>query len=84
NAKLYLVLTVGGGQVSGGDITGMVRGMENVDVVDARRRVERKRKAGEKKGGRAWILQRKEKMERKGKVVKNSSKYTGRNRGPKF
>ena len=38
----------------------------------------------ERKGGKAWILRKKEQMERKGKVVKASSKYTGRKRGPKF
>lgn len=83
NAKLYLVLTVGGGEVGGGDITGVVKGMDGIDVVDSRKRRERE-KAAKKKGGKAWILERKEKMESKGKVVKNSSKYTGRNRGPKF
>jgi 18S rRNA (guanine1575-N7)-methyltransferase len=82
NAKLYLVLTVGGGEVSGGDITGVVKGMDGVDVLDARRRADKK--ASEKKGSRAWILKRKEKMERKGKIVKATSKYTGRNRGPRF
>ena len=83
NAKLYLVLTVGGGELSGGDITGVVEGMDDVDVLDARRRMERK-KRDERKGGKAWILKRKERMERKGKVIKNTSKYTGRSRGPKF
>ena len=37
-----------------------------------------------KKGGKAWVLGKKEKMKAKGKVVKENSKYTGRNRGPKF
>jgi len=86
-AKTYLVLTVGGGEIRGdngerGDITGVVRGMEGVDVVDVRRKSAKK--MADKKGSRAWILRKKEQMRSKGKVVKNSSKYTGRNRGPKF
>jgi 18S rRNA (guanine1575-N7)-methyltransferase len=86
NSKLYLVLTVGGGNVAGngGDITGVVQGMDGVDIVDARRRIRDQRRKVEKKGGRTWILRKKEQMERKGKVVKATSKYTGRNRGPKF
>ncbi|KAG6977948.1 18S rRNA (guanine(1575)-N(7))-methyltransferase [Fusarium oxysporum f. sp. conglutinans] len=42
NQKLYLVLTVGGGDVQkkGGDITGVVEGMEGVDVEDARRQIK--------------------------------------------
>lgn len=84
SAKVYLVLTVGGGDLQGGDITGVVRGMEGVDVVDGRRRMMEKRRGVERKGSRAWILKKKEQMERKGKIVKQSSKYTGRKRGPLF
>ncbi|PQE30986.1 hypothetical protein CJF32_00006026 [Rutstroemia sp. NJR-2017a WRK4] len=83
NAKLYLVLTVGGGEVEGergGDITGVVRGMDGVDVLDARKKHREKGRREVKKGSKAWILGKKEQMERKGKVVKNSSKYTGRKR----
>ena len=87
NSKLYLVLTVGGGDVQGngavGDITGIVRGMEGVDVVDSRRK-GRVVRHSEKKGSKAWIIRKKEQMERKGKVVKASSKYTGRKRRPAF
>lgn len=84
SAKTYLVLTVGGGELQG-DITGVVDGMENVDVVDARRRARDKVKRGqERKGGKAWILHKKEQMERKGKVVKANSKYTGRKRRVAF
>ena len=84
NAKLYLVLTVGGGELQG-DITGVVSGLDDVDVVDARRKAatERKRKE-ERKGSKAWIVRKKEQMERQGKIVKPNSKYTGRRRGPKF
>ncbi len=78
SAKTYLVLTVGGGELEG-DITGVVRGMDDVDVVDGRRGGV-KVKRGEKKGGKAWIMRKKEQMERKGKVVKSNSKYTGRKR----
>lgn len=82
NVKVYLVLTVGGG-----DITGVVEGWEGVDVEDARAVREAKTKHGKgqmRKGGKAWVLGKKEKMRAKGKVVKGDSKYTGRSRGPKF
>ena len=83
NCKVYLVLVVGGG-----DVRGVVEGMEGVDVMEGRRgerkRGERKRGEKERKGSRGWILRKKEQMERKGKVVKHDSKYTGRRRGPKF
>jgi 18S rRNA (guanine1575-N7)-methyltransferase len=82
NAKLYLVLTVGGAATegAGGDITGVVKGMEGVDVVDARRHQQAQKRRDIKKGSKAWILNKKEQMEQKGKVVKASSKYTGRKR----
>ncbi|PSN64852.1 williams Beuren syndrome chromosome region 22 protein-like protein [Corynespora cassiicola Philippines] len=82
NAKTYLVLTVGGGDVKG-DITGVVSGMDGVDVVDARRKAARKR-GEDKKGSKGWIIRKKEQMERKGKVVKTNSKYTGRKRRIQF
>lgn len=75
NVKLYLVLTVGGG-----DVTGAVNGMEDVDVMDARRRERKRGKDSERKGGKAWIMRKKSQMEGKGKVVKANSKYTGRKR----
>ncbi|GKZ26687.1 Williams Beuren syndrome chromosome region 22 protein [Aspergillus brasiliensis] len=84
NSKLYLVLTVGGGGLQG-DITGVVDGMNDVDVLDARKRAaERGRQVSSKKGDKAWILRKKEQMTRKGKVVKANSKYTGRKRRPAF
>ena len=83
NSKLYLVLTVGGGDTQG-DITGVVRRMSDVDVVDARREAKVTKKREERKGSKAWITRKKEQMERKGKIVKPSSKYTGRRRGPTF
>lgn len=80
SAKTYLALTVGGGELDG-DITGVVKGMEGVDVMDGRRRARDKAKRGEeRKGSKAWIMRKKEQMEKKGKVVKASSKYTGRKR----
>ncbi|KAH0541925.1 hypothetical protein FGG08_003645 [Glutinoglossum americanum] len=78
--KVYLVLTVGGGE----DVVGVVRGMEGVDVLDGRRRGGGKKVGGERKGSKAWILRKKEQMERRGKVVKSSSKYTGRRRKVAF
>ena len=80
NVKLYLVLTVGGWNANGsGDITGVVQGMEGVDVMDSRRSL--KTGKGEiKKHSKQWIIKKKEQMERKGKVVRATSKYTGRKR----
>ncbi|KAK4454522.1 S-adenosyl-L-methionine-dependent methyltransferase [Podospora aff. communis PSN243] len=82
NAKIYLVLTVGSAGTKG-DITGVVEGMDGVDVLDSRR----KGKSGKgeiKKGSKAWILKKKDQMEKKGKVVKATSKYTGRKRRIQF
>lgn len=84
NAKLYLVCTVGGG-----DITGAVRGMDGVDVEDNRgarsaKNGRARQGAGDVKGSKAWILRKKDQMEKKGKVVKASSKFTGRKRRIKF
>lgn len=86
NEKLYLVLSVGGG-----DITGAVAGMEDVDVEDERRRnrqvnsVMARRKRGEvQKGSKKWIMKKKEQMRGKGKIVKADSRYSGRKRGIKF
>lgn len=84
NSKLYLVLTVGGGGLKG-DITGVVDGMDEVDVMDTRKKAAGGTKSkAPKKGDRAWILQKKEQMASKGKVVKPNSKYTGRRRRPAF
>ena len=77
NSKVYLVLSVGGGAIEG-----VVEGMDGVDVVE-RGRTNRERKRTESmaaKGSKQWILRKKEQMERKGKVVKNSSKFSGRRR----
>lgn len=81
NVKVYLVLTVGGG-----DVTGAIRGMRDVDVLDARK-TERKRgvEAPERrKGSKAWIMRKRAQMEAKGRVVKSASKYTGRKRKTTF
>lgn len=72
NAKLYLVLNVGGG-----DIAGVVNGMDGVDVEDSRKggqKSGKKGRAADIKGTKAWIMRKKEQMENKGKVVKASSK----------
>lgn len=81
SVKLYLVLTVGiaGGEGATGDITGVVSNMDGVDIQDARRQVRATNKEMQK-GSKAWIVKKKEQMERKGKVVKSTSKYTGRKR----
>ncbi|KAI2619295.1 S-adenosyl-L-methionine-dependent methyltransferase [Hypoxylon sp. NC1633] len=85
NVKVYLVLTVGGGNIdgNGGDITGVIKGMDDINVLDPRRNT-RNGKGEIKKGSKAWIVKKKEQMERKGKVVKATSKYTGRKRRVAF
>lgn len=84
NVKVYLVLTVGGDATGGRDITSVVEGMDGVDVQDSRKRGTKGGKGEIKKGSKAWIMNKKEQMERKGKVVKASSKYTGRKRRIQF
>lgn len=85
--KTYLVCSVGGG-----DITGVVRGL-GVDVEDGRRGrggAGGRGNAGEGnvkqsgKGSKEWILRKKDQAERRGKVVKADSRYTGRKRKTKF
>ncbi|EPS35770.1 hypothetical protein H072_10743 [Dactylellina haptotyla CBS 200.50] len=82
NKKLYLVLTVGG--EGNKDITGVVQGMDGVDVFDNRKKLMEKAKKDAKKGTKAWIMKKKEQERKKGKIVKADSKYTGRKRGIKF
>ncbi|KAK0516517.1 hypothetical protein JMJ35_001120 [Cladonia borealis] len=82
NVKVYLVLSVGGGAIEG-----VVEGMEGVDVEERMGRKGDGRKRGEevgKKGRKQWILSKKEQMERKGKIVKRDSKFTGRKRRVQF
>ena len=74
--KTYLVLTVG----YSGDITSIVNGMD-VDVEDHRSKGRRKEN---KSSRRDEILKTKARLERKGKIVKNTSKYTGRKRRIQF
>ena len=57
--------------------------MDGVDVQDARRQVRATNKEM-KKGSKAWIVKKKEQMERKGKIVRSTSKYTGRKRRSAF
>lgn len=79
NQKLYLVLTVGsGGELSSRDITDSVRGLEGVEVVDQRGRHTAAGRKGE--STKQWILRKKERDRKKGKVVRKDSKYTGRKR----
>lgn len=61
NSKLYLVLTVGGGGLKG-DITGVVDGMNEIDVLDARKRAMQNgnKTPSSKKGDKAWITRKKE------------------------
>ncbi|KAJ4408232.1 18S rRNA (guanine1575-N7)-methyltransferase [Neurospora sp. IMI 360204] len=83
NVKLYLVLTVGKDATNGKDISAVVENMDDVDVLDQRK----KGKGGKgdiKKGSKGWIIKKKEQMERKGKIVKATSKYTGRKRRIQF
>jgi 18S rRNA (guanine1575-N7)-methyltransferase len=53
--------------------------MDGVDILDHRKK-GRTGKGDIKKGSKGWIIKKKEQMERKGKIVKATSKYTGRKR----
>ena len=64
-------------------VEGVVAGMDGVDVMDARKKLKANNSKAHK-GSKAWIVKKKEQMERKGKVVKATSKYTGRKRRPNF
>ncbi|KAL8641565.1 MAG: hypothetical protein Q9228_001640 [Teloschistes exilis] len=83
NSKIYLVLTAGGGGLQG-DISSVVKNMRDVDVQDARRKPSIAGKNDLRKGSKGWIMRKKEQMEKRGKVVKPSSKYTGRRRRVAF
>lgn len=78
-SKLYLVLTAGGGQDQG-DITGVVKGMSDVEIQDGRRNFRTAGKKGDRRSNKSDITRKKEQMEKRGKVTKASSKYTGRSR----
>lgn len=78
SVKVYLVLTVG----ATGDITGVVEGMDGVEVDDARKRGSNRKR--EKASRRDDIAKTKARLERKGRVVKASTKYTGRKRRIQF
>jgi 18S rRNA (guanine1575-N7)-methyltransferase len=75
--KTYLVLTVG----HTGDITNVVNGMD-VDVEDHRRSGQKRRDG--KISRKEEILKTKARLEKKGRVVKSTSKYTGRKRRIQF
>ena len=83
NVKTYLVLSVGGR-----DITQTVNGMDGVDIEDGRKVRQamngKGRPGSSGKGSKEWIMKKKDQMRGKGKVVKQDSKYTGRKRRPKF
>lgn len=90
SAKLYLVLTIGGADDAGqrnADVTDMVKGLDGVDVLDNRAKGSKRRSRMDKtdrKGSKGYIMKKKEKMARQGKIVKPSSKYTGRRRKTAF
>ncbi|KAI4286240.1 MAG: hypothetical protein L6R38_000006 [Xanthoria sp. 2 TBL-2021] len=79
NSKLYLVLTAGGGEGQG-DIIGVVKNMSDVEIQDGRRNFRTAGKKGYRRSNKSEIIRKKEQMERRGKVTKASSKYTGRSR----
>lgn len=77
NAKVYLVLSVGGGAIEGA-----VQGLDGVEI--EQRDYKREKSAAARKGGKEWIKGRKAARERRGKIVKSDSKYTGRKRRVQF
>ncbi|KAL8790541.1 MAG: hypothetical protein Q9213_000563 [Squamulea squamosa] len=79
NSKLYLVLTAGGGEGQG-DITSVVKSIRDVDVHDERRKFRIVGKKGDRRSNKAEIIRKKEQMEKRGKITKATSRYTGRSR----
>ncbi|KAL8767439.1 MAG: hypothetical protein Q9209_006025 [Squamulea sp. 1 TL-2023] len=79
NSKLYLVLTAGGGEVHG-DITSVVKTLRDVEVHDERRVFRTVGRKGDRRSNKAEIVRKKEQMEKRGKITKATSKYTGRSR----
>lgn len=83
--KCYLICSVGGE-----DVESFIHALAGVEVDAAaaaktgRREKGRFGKGELKKGSREWIMRQKERMERKGKVVKRNTKYTGRKRRVAF
>jgi len=52
--------------------------MEGVDVMDGRRRARDKAKRGEeRKGSKAWIMRKKEQMEKKGRWLRLAPSILG-------
>ena len=79
NSKLYLVLTAGESKIQG-DITSMVKNIRDVEIQDRGRILRTAGKKGDRRSNKSEIIRRKEQMERRGKVTKATSKYTGRSR----
>ncbi|KAL8914654.1 MAG: hypothetical protein Q9171_000835 [Xanthocarpia ochracea] len=79
NSKLYLVLTAGESKIQG-DITSMVKNIRDVEIQDQGRLLRTAGKKGDRRSNKSEIIRKKEQMERRGKVTKATSKYTGRSR----
>ncbi|KAL8855750.1 MAG: hypothetical protein Q9178_007621 [Gyalolechia marmorata] len=79
NSKLYLVLTAGESKTQG-DITSMVKNIRDVEIHDRGRLLRIAGKKGDRGSNKSEIIRKKKQMERRGKVTKATSKYTGRSR----
>ncbi|XP_042865779.1 probable 18S rRNA (guanine-N(7))-methyltransferase [Penaeus japonicus] len=79
--KIYLVLMTGGN-------TQLPKGLEEEGVSKTQalfqRRERMKQIRGKSVKGRAWVMQKKERMRNQGKKVCTDSKYTGRKRSGRF
>lgn len=73
---------------AGGGGGGETRTTALFSLPDKSQRMKRRGKLGKRERvsvkSKEWILRKKERQTRQGKAVPNSSKYTGRRRGPKF
>lgn len=89
NEKLYLVLTVGKISMvdkngAAGDITNVVDGLEGVDIQEGRNAMMKAKRGVLRKTRKDQITKWKARAEKRGKVVKAASKYTGRKRRTQF
>jgi len=75
--KVYLILTIG----QSSDITTVVDDIDGIDIEDDR---NRKKKNQRNLSRKDQIMKHKQRLERKGRIVKPNSKYTGRRRRPQF
>lgn len=84
--KIFLCLFAGGQQQlpKGLGTEDSILNQNQISFIDKRERVKKLRGCKNAKKSRDWILEKKERRRRQGRDTRPDSKYTARNRGPKF